>query len=68
MTAFIRDCFDIDPNVLKNITSPIKIDRVVLNDNNNVDENMNLIMSSVFPTVILPFFNMLVLRRKPITI
>ena len=47
---------DIDPNVLKNITSPIKIDRVVLNDNNNVDENMNLIMSSVFPTVILPFF------------
>ena len=47
---------DIDPAVLENISSPIKIDRVVLNDNNNVDENMNLIMSSVFPTVILPFF------------
>ena len=47
---------NIDANMLNNISSPVTIDRVVLNEDNNVDENMGIIMSSVFPTIILPFF------------
>ena len=47
---------NIDATTLNNISSPVTIDRVVLNEDNNVDENMGLIMSSVFPTIILPFF------------
>lgn len=47
---------NINANTLNNISSPVTIDRVVLNEDNNVDENMGLIMSSVFPTIILPFF------------
>ena len=47
---------NIDAATLNNISSPVTIDRVVLNESNNVDENMGLIMSSVFPTIILPFF------------
>ena len=42
---------NIDANTLNNISSPVTIDRVVLNEDNNVDENMGLIMSSVFPTI-----------------
>ena len=41
--------------------TPITIDRIILDDAaQNEDENMSLIMGTVFPTVILPFF-MLVL-------
>ena len=47
---------NIDATTLNNISSPVTIDRVVLNESDNVDENMELIMSSVFPTIILPFF------------
>ena len=47
---------NIDATTLNNISSPVTIDRVVLNERDNVDENMELIMSSVFPTIILPFF------------
>ena len=47
---------NIDATILNNISSPIIIDRVVLNEENSVDENLDLIMSSVFPTIILPFF------------
>lgn len=47
---------NIDATTLNNISSPVTIDRVVLNEDNNADENMGLIMSSVFPTIILPFF------------
>lgn len=47
---------NIDATTLNNISSPVTIDRLVLNEDNNADENMGLIMSSVFPTIILPFF------------
>ena len=47
---------NIDPTVLSEISNPTTINRVVLNDNASVDENMSLIMGSVFPTIILPFF------------
>ena len=47
---------NINPTVLSEISNPTTINRVVLNDNASVDENMSLIMGSVFPTIILPFF------------
>ena len=52
---------DIDLEELEKINMPITIDRIILDDaSQNEDENMSLIMGTVFPTVILPFF-MLVL-------
>lgn len=52
---------DIDLEELEKINTPITIDRIILDDAaQNEDENMSLIMGTVFPVVILPFF-MLVL-------
>ncbi len=51
----------IDPEELAKITSPIEIDRVILDEAaKNEDENMAMIMGTVFPTVILPFFLLVV--------
>lgn len=48
---------NIDQQELSKINAPIKIDREYLDkDKNNSEENMNMIMSSVFPILILPFF------------
>lgn len=49
-----------DPNLLAKISSPMEINRVVLNDNKSVDENMEMIMGTVFPTIILPFFMLII--------
>ncbi len=51
---------EINPSILQDTLKEIKIDRVVLEDENNVDENMELVMSTVFPTVILPFFMLII--------
>lgn len=52
---------NIDLEELEKINTPITIDRIILDDAaQNEDENMSLIMGTVFPAVILPFF-MLVL-------
>lgn len=50
----------IDPNILASMSTPVEINRVILNDENSMEENMNMIMSSVFPTLILPFFMLVV--------
>ena len=48
---------NIDPNVLNNIMSNIEIERVILDeDKKSEDENMETIMTTVFPIFILPFF------------
>ena len=47
---------NIDPSILNNITSMVDINREVLTDSNTTDENMDLIMGTIFPTIILPFF------------
>lgn len=49
-----------DPNLLAKISSPMEINRIVLNDNKSVDENMEMIMGTVFPTIILPFFMLII--------
>lgn len=47
---------NISEEELNALTSSVTIDREVLNKDSSVDENMNIIMTSVFPVVILPFF------------
>lgn len=48
---------NIDINELTNVNKPIEIERVFLDEEkNDSEENMNMIMSTVFPIIILPFF------------
>lgn len=49
-----------DPILLAKISSPITTERIVLNDKKSVDENMEMFMGSVFPTLILPFFMLII--------
>ena len=51
---------NIDPNILATISSTITIDRTILNEEATTDENMVMIMSSVVPTLILPFFMLII--------
>ena len=51
---------NIDPTILQNISSNIEVERTILNDSTSTDENMDLIMSNVFPTLILPFFMLII--------
>ncbi len=47
----------INPNDLAKISSPIEIQREVLDkDKKSEDENMQMILSTIFPVFILPFF------------
>lgn len=48
---------DIEQEELIKITSAITVDRIFLDENQSAEEeNMGMIMGTVFPTVILPFF------------
>lgn len=52
---------DMDQRELAKMTSSIEIDRVILDqDAKSEDESMSMIMGTVFPTVILPFFMLVV--------
>lgn len=52
---------NIDLEELNKITSPVSIERLILDeDKNTEEENMSMIMSTVFPTVILPFFMLVI--------
>ena len=51
---------NIDANILANLSKNITVDRVILSEKNSTDENINLVMSSVFPTLILPFFMLII--------
>ena len=51
---------NIDPEVLTNISVPAKIDRTILSDSKSADENMEIVMNGVFPTLILPFFMLVI--------
>ncbi len=46
----------IDPEELNAIYAPVKIEKEYLEDGKNLDESMNLIMGTVFPIFVLPFF------------
>ena len=48
---------NIDIEELEKINTPIKIERIYLEeDKNSKEENMNIIMNTIFPIIILPFF------------
>lgn len=48
---------NIDPNELNKIMSSVEVERVILDETKKTeDENMEAIMTTVFPIVILPFF------------
>ena len=52
---------NIDLEELNKITSPVSIERLILDEGKNTEEeNMSMIMSTVFPTVILPFFMLVI--------
>lgn len=54
--------YNIDPQELKDIYSPVEVNRIFLDeDKNSSDENMEAIMTTVFPVVILPFFMLSIL-------
>jgi ABC-2 type transport system permease protein len=53
---------NIDEIELMKIYNPPKIDRVILDETKSTEEeNMNLLMSIVFPTIILPFYMLILL-------
>lgn len=49
-----------DPSLLNELSTPIETERVVLNEEKSVDENMEMIIGTVFPTLILPFFMLII--------
>lgn len=52
---------EIDPDILQSIYSNIEIERVIYDEEkNSVDENMSVIMTTVFPFFILPFFMLII--------
>lgn len=51
---------NVSPEILANISSPVSVERTILSDQGSIDENMTIVMNSVFPTLILPFFMLVV--------
>ena len=51
---------NLDSNTLAMLSNSINIDRIVLSDKKTQDENMSMIMSTIFPSLILPFFMLIV--------
>ena len=49
-----------DSALLAKISSPMEIERVVLSNEKSVDENMEIVMGTLFPTLILPFFMLII--------
>lgn len=53
---------NINPEELAQISQEIKIDRIITDENENTTgDNMEMIMNTVFPTVILPFFMLIII-------
>lgn len=53
---------NIDIKELESISTPPNIERVILDETkNSEEENMNTVMNVVFPTIILPFFMLILL-------
>lgn len=52
---------NVSPEILASISSPVSVERTILSDQGSVDENMTIVMNSVFPTLILPFFMLVVI-------
>lgn len=59
--SYAMSMSNIDPAVLNAISAPATIERIILNDQEqDLNDSMTLIMGTVFPTVILPFFMLVI--------
>lgn len=56
----LMERLNLDDNTLALLSTNIDIKRVVLSDKKSQDENMSLVMSTVFPSLILPFFMLII--------
>lgn len=56
----LMERLNLDTNTLALLSTNIDIERVVLSDKKSQDENMSLVMSTVFPSLILPFFMLII--------
>lgn len=56
----LMERLNLDTNTLALLSTNIDIDRVVLSDKKSQDENMSVVMSTVFPSLILPFFMLII--------
>lgn len=56
----LMERLNLDTNTLALLSTNIDIDRIVLSDKKSQDENMSLVMSTVFPSLILPFFMLII--------
>lgn len=56
----LMERLNLDTNTLALLSTSVDIDRVVLSDKKSQDENMSLVMSTVFPSLILPFFMLII--------
>ncbi len=56
----LMERLNLDTNTLALLSTSIDIDRVVLSDKKSQDENMSLVTSTVFPSLILPFFMLII--------
>lgn len=56
----LMERLNLDTNTLALLSTNIDIDRVVLSNKKSQDENMSLVMSTVFPSLILPFFMLII--------
>lgn len=60
-TQIAMSLTNIDLEELEKINTPINIERIILDDEaKNEEESMAMIMGTVFPTVILPFFMLVI--------
>ncbi len=55
-SSYVISQMNLDPTLLAQITESITVDRIVLGEEKDIDEQMDTVMSSIFPTIILPFF------------
>ena len=56
----LMERLNLGTNTLALLSTNIDIDRVVLSDKKSQDENMSVVMSTVFPSLILPFFMLII--------
>jgi len=55
--AYSMVAYDVNPEVLAKLSENITINRIFIDEEkNDTDENMEVIMTTVFPAIILPFF------------
>ncbi len=55
--AYSMKAYDVNPEVLAKLSENITVNRVFIDEEkNDTNENMEVIMSTVFPVIILPFF------------